>query len=220
MVGDKLQEIYELLLGRFGEQKWWPGDGEFEVIVGAILTQNTNWANVEKAIGNLKRADVLSAEKLYKLDSDRLAELIRPAGYYNVKAKRLRNFLGWFFENYGGDVAALAKGDTNSLREELLSVNGIGAETADSILLYGLGKPVFVVDSYTARIMVRHGLIDQCFDYMQLQELFMDNLPCDVKMFNEYHALIVQCGKEYCRPRAKCAGCPLEGLEHCLEQEY
>ncbi|MHC4125079.1 MAG: endonuclease III domain-containing protein [Planctomycetota bacterium] len=219
MLSDKLRRIYALLFERFGSQGWWPGDSEFEIIIGAILTQNTNWGNVEKAIGNLKAAEVLSVEGLCGLELSRLAELIRPAGYYNIKAKRLRNFLDWLVNKYGGELANLENVGTAALREELLSIKGIGPETADSVLLYALGRSVFVVDAYTARVAVRHGLIESGADYEQLQYLFESNLPEDLQMFNEYHALLVRVGKEYCRPKVNCRGCPLEVLEHESETD-
>jgi endonuclease-3 related protein len=214
MLAEQLKEIYDLLLKRFGPQKWWPGDTPFEVIVGAILTQNTNWTNVEKAIANLKKAKVLSPNELHKLDIKQLAELIRPAGYYNIKAKRLKNFLDWLFENYSGKLENLENVPTAELRQQLLSIKGIGPETADSILLYALNRPVFVVDAYTARICSRHHLIDEGADYHQIQELFESNLPADVRLFNEYHALLVRLGKDFCRPSPKCDGCPLNHLPH------
>jgi endonuclease-3 related protein len=217
MIAEQLTEIYQLLFDRFGPQHWWPGETQFEIITGAILTQNTNWANVEKAITNLKSADLLTPEKLYRLDMSELAEFIRPAGYYNIKAKRLKSFLSWFFQNYDGQLANLETLDTDHLRAELLAVNGIGPETADSILLYAFSKPVFVVDAYTARVAVRHGLIDPEADYEQLRDLFQSNLPQDVQLFNEYHALLVRLGKDFCRPKARCSGCPLEKLPHSLD---
>ena len=219
MTGDVLSEIYQILLDKFGRQRWWPGDGGFEVMVGAILTQNTNWGNVEKAINNLKAADCLSAEKIHGLAHDELAALIRPAGYFNIKAKRLKNFIDWLFDNYQGDISNLESVDSGSLRRQLLSVSGIGRETADSILLYALDRAVFVVDTYTARIVVRHQLIEPEADYEQLQDLFTSNLPADVKLFNEYHALIVRVGKEFCKPKARCESCPLNRLPHTLEVE-
>lgn len=220
MITERLTEIYESLFDRFGTQHWWPGDTQFEIIVGAILTQNTNWANVEKAIANLKAADHLTPDKLYCLDISQLAELIRPAGYYNIKAKRLKSFLSWLFEKHGGKLSCLQTLSTPQLRAELLAVKGIGRETADSILLYALGRPIFVVDAYTARIAVRHALIDAGADYEQLQELFQSNLPEDVQLFNEYHALLVRLGKQFCRPKAQCSGCPLEHLPHTVEIKY
>ncbi len=219
MIKQKLEEIYDLAFERFGPQHWWPGETPFEIIIGAILTQNTSWSNVEKAIANIKKADLLNPQALYKLDINQLAELIRPAGYFNIKAKRLKSFLNRLFEKYDGSLENLEMLDTLTLREELLDIKGIGPETADSILLYAFNRPVFVVDAYTARITARHGLIEPPFDYHQLQELFTSNLAPDVKYFNEYHALLVQIGKNFCKPKAKCSGCPLEKLPHTLEYE-
>jgi len=220
MISEILIEIYQLLFDRFGPQHWWPGDTQFEIITGAILTQNTNWANVEKAIANLKSADCLMPEKLYRLDISRLAELIRPAGYFNIKAKRLENFVQWLFDHYDGKLSNLEGLDTDRLRAELLAIKGIGCETADSILLYALGRPIFVVDAYTARVAARHGLIEPGADYEQLRELFQSNLPEDVQLFNEYHALLVKVGKLFCKPKAQCLGCPLEKLPHNSDIEY
>ena len=213
---EQLTQIYQLLFDRFGPQIWWPGETPFEVLVGAILTQNTNWTNVEKAVTNLKSTDLLSPEKLHQLELSDLAGLIRPAGYYNIKAKRLKNFIDWLYEAYDGRLTNLDSVSTDKLRAELLGINGIGRETADSILLYAFSRPIFVVDAYTARIAVRHGLIEPDADYEQLQELFQSNLPQDVKLFNEYHALLVRAGKDYCKPQARCTGCPLEDLPHNL----
>jgi endonuclease-3 related protein len=214
MLYNRLKNIYNLLYARFGPQHWWPGDTPFEIIIGAILTQNTNWANVEKAITNLKKAKVLSPEKLLRLGSKKLAELIRPAGYYNIKAVRLKNFLIWLSENYAGKLRNLSKVSTDRLRLELLSIKGTGPETADSILLYALNRPIFVVDAYTARICSRHYLIEEGTDYHRIQDLFESNLPADVKLFNEYHALLVRLGKDFCRPTPRCDGCPLCQLPH------
>lgn len=212
MLSDQLNDIYDLLFERFGPQKWWPGDTPFEVMVGAILTQNTNWANVERAIANLKKAKALAPDKLHKLDIRKLAELIRPAGYFNIKAGRLKSFIDWLFENYAGKLQNLKKVPTDRLRRELLSIKGVGPETADSILLYALSRVVFVVDAYTARIASRHRLIDEDADYHRIQATFESNLPCDVQLFNEYHALLVRLGKEFCRPTPRCHGCPLNHL--------
>jgi endonuclease-3 related protein len=214
MLSEQLKEIYDLLFARFGPQDWWPGDTPFEVIVGAILTQNTNWTNVGKAIINIKNADLLGPEKLHRLDITKLAALIRPAGYFNIKAKRLKNFLDWFFENYSGELKNLENVSTAELRQQLLSVKGVGPETADSILLYALNRPVFVVDAYTARICSRHHLIDEGADYYQIQETFESNLPSDIQLFNEYHALLVHLGKDFCKPTPKCEECPLNSLPH------
>jgi endonuclease III related protein len=213
-MNERLTTIYDILLKRFGPQDWWPGDTPFEVIVGAILTQNTNWTNVEKAIINIKNANLLTPDKLHHLDITKLAALIRPAGYFNIKAKRLKNFLDWFFENYSGKLENLEGVRTPQLREQLLSVKGIGPETADSILLYALNRPVFVVDAYTARICSRHHLITEDADYNEIQETFESNLLSDTQLFNEYHALLVRTGKDYCKPTPKCEECPLNSLPH------
>jgi endonuclease-3 related protein len=220
MISDTLSEIYKMLYDAFGPQHWWPGETSFEIMAGAILTQNTSWTNVEKAIVNLKSAGYLTPEALHRIDTAQLAELIRPAGYFNIKAKRLKSFVDWLFDNYGGELANLQAINTSRLREELLAIKGIGRETADSILLYALDRPVFVVDAYTARITLRHRLIEPGADYEQLRQLFESNLPEDVKLFNEYHALLVRTGKEFCRPKARCSGCPLEKHPHTLEIEY
>jgi endonuclease-3 related protein len=199
---------------RFGPQHWWPGDGRHEVMVGAILTQNTNWVNVTKAIENLKRAGAMSPAAIHGMDVDRLAELIRPAGYYNIKAKRLKNFHQWLFARCGGDLKKLDKVETEVLREELLTVSGVGRETADSILLYAMERTSFVVDAYTCRILFRHFVIDADADYELIKEICEQNLSQDRQLFNEYHALLVRTGKDFCKPKAQCSGCPLEGLPH------
>ncbi len=214
MSTEKLMEIYRLLYEHYGSQHWWPGHSRLEIVVGAILTQNTNWGNVEKAIKNLKAAKSLSAQKLYDMDISSLAEMIRPAGYYNVKAGRLKNFLEWLFKEHDGDLNRLEDTDGETLRRELLQIKGVGPETADSIVLYAFDKPVFVVDAYTCRIMGRHGLIEAGADYEQVRDFFQSYLDGSVKLFNEYHALLVRLGKEYCRPKAKCDGCLLEKLPH------
>jgi len=180
-------------------------------MVGAILTQNTSWLNVEKAIRNLKKRSVLSARKLFALPQRTLCRLIRPAGYYNIKTKRLKSFVGFFLRRYGGNISRLTRPSLRRLREELLSVNGIGPETADSILLYALDKPVFVIDAYTKRILLRHSLIKGDVDYQHMQHLFMQNLKKDARLFNEYHALLVKLGKEYClKNKPRCEVCPLK----------
>jgi endonuclease-3 related protein len=219
MVSERLTELYQLLYERFGPQHWWPGQGMLEIAVGAILTQNTNWGNVEKAIANLKQTDCLSIEALSRLDDSELARLIRPAGYYNVKTKRLKNFIAWLVGSFGGELSAVGQAQTETLREQLLAVKGIGPETADSILLYAFQKSIFVVDAYTARIASRHRLIEAGADYETLRRLFQDNLPPQTQLFNEYHALLVRCGKEYCRPRPRCQNCPLERLPHDVDTD-
>lgn len=217
---DELNMIYSTLFDAFGPQKWWPGESRFEIMVGAILTQNTNWSNVEKAIENLKAANCLSPEKLFHMDTARLAELIRPSGYFRIKSKRLKNFLGWLFENHDGDPGLLDTVDTDTLRRELLAVKGIGSETADSILLYALKREVFVIDGYTARIASRHGLIESDADYYQIQEFFISNLPVDMQLYNEFHALLVMVGKNFCKPNPKCNNCPLNKFPHNVEIEF
>lgn len=216
----QLLSFYDTLLSHFGPQNWWPGDTPYEVMVGAILTQNTNWKNVAKAIANLKQAHLLDPDRLLELNHEHLAALIKPAGYFNIKAKRLRNFLSWFIDRFDGDVESAQQLDTDSLRTELLSIKGIGPETADSILLYGLGKLIFVVDTYTCRILWRHHLLDEDIDYAHVQEIFTDALPAELQIYNEYHALLVALGKTYCRPRPRCATCPLRKLPHRLENQY
>jgi endonuclease III related protein len=208
-MNDRLMQIYYLLLERYGHLHWWPAESPFEVCVGAILTQNTNWVNVEKAISNLKREVLLSPRSLRELPVERLAELIRPAGYFNVKSVRLKGFISWLFDNFGGRVERMAGADWPELRDELLKVKGIGPETADSILLYACGKPSFVVDAYTKRLLATLGFITGREGYEDVRALFMDNLPPDVTLFNEYHALIVHHAKEHCRKIPRCAGCPL-----------
>lgn len=206
----KLDLVYQRIFSLFGPQRWWPADSPFEVIVGAILTQNTNWSNVERAIKNLKKAKVLEAKKLYKLPHSKLAGLIRPAGYFNIKAGRLKEFLRFFFQNYQGDLKNMRKKKSAVLREELLAVKGIGPETADSILLYALNRPIFVVDAYTRRILFRHSLIEEGASYSQIQNLFMKSVQNDVELFNEYHALLVRLGKDFClKSKPKCSICPL-----------
>lgn len=207
-----LREIYKRLLKTFGPQHWWPGETPFEVMVGAILTQNTNWGNVERAIRNLKAHHQLSPSALHKISAAELAPLIRPAGYFNVKAKRLKNFVEFLFKEYDGDLKKMAREPLDKLRFKLLHVNGIGPETADSILLYALEKPVFVVDAYTRRVLCRHNLIGQDADYHRIQELFMGHLKPDVRFFNEYHALLVRLGKDHCRPKPLCGECVLNNL--------
>ena len=204
-----LLKIYTILLKAFGPQHWWPGDTPLEVIVGAILTQNTNWTNVEKAIANLKAAGLLDAKRLKGVRIEKLAELIRPAGYFNVKARRLKSFFEWLAAHHEGDLDTMFARPLSALREELLEVRGVGPETADSILLYAGQKPSFVVDAYTYRIFSRHQLIPTDTTYDEIKEFFESSLPEDVQVYNEYHALIVALGKSYCKPRPLCAECPL-----------
>jgi endonuclease III related protein len=203
-----LTGIYLRLLNYYGPQHWWPADSSFEVMVGAILTQSTAWTNVEKAICNLKAVAALSPEFLRNLSIGELTALIRPSGYYNTKAKKLQALITWLGNN-NDDLLALRSKDTQALRYELLSVWGIGEETADSILLYAFDKPVFVIDAYTRRIVNRIGLRPAGDTYLHYQNLFMDNLPVDVSVFNEYHALFVQHGKTTCQKKPVCSKCVL-----------
>ncbi|HSA77996.1 MAG TPA: endonuclease III domain-containing protein [Nitrospirota bacterium] len=209
----KLTVIFRALLREYGPQGWWPGDSPFEVMVGAVLTQNTAWSNVEKAIVNLKHARALRVAPFRRLRLGELAGLIRPSGYYNIKAKRLVSLMDFLGERYGGSLTRMFRDNTVKLREGLLSVNGIGPETADSIMLYAGGHPVFVVDAYTKRVLLRHGLLSGTEGYHEVQRLFVENLPQDPKLFNEYHALLVLVGKRHCRKSApRCDGCPLKPL--------
>lgn len=211
-ISARLNEIYKCLSEAYSPQHWWPADNPLEVMVGAVLTQNTSWQGVQKAIANLKHNGMLESSKLRAIPTVELAELIRPAGYFNLKATRLKNLMELVEGNYAGDLKAMAQVDTAQLRNELLAVNGVGPETADSILLYAFRKPIFVVDTYTYRVMSRHGLIEEEVSYQALQDFFMQHLPLDVAMFNEYHALLVKVGKLYCRRKPRCQGCPLEPL--------
>ena len=211
-----LEEIYKRLYARFGPQHWWPGRTRFEVMVGAILTQNTNWENVEKAIANLRKRKLLNPKRLRDIRTEKLASFIRPAGYFNIKAKRLKHFVNFLFKEYNGDLDKMSKDYWVNLRIKLLSVNGIGPETADSILLYALHKPVFVVDAYTKRMLARHNLIPRHADYQTIQGMFMDNLSQDTKMYNEYHALLVRLGKDLCKSRPLCEICPLNNLSYSI----
>ena len=205
-----LLAIYKRLFSAYGEQHWWPGFDPFEIIVGAILTQQVAWKNVEKALAALKAAGLLNPETLLHAPLDEVAPLIRPTIYYNAKAKKLHSFLLFLQERHHGDLADLFALSVPAMREELLSVHGIGEETADSIILYAAGKLSFVVDAYTRRILQRVGLIGGAEPYAALRDLFMENIPRDVKLYNEYHALFVRHGKERCRSRGPlCSSCPL-----------
>ena len=209
---NRLNRIFSRLYSVFGPQHWWPANSSFEVIVGAILTQNTSWVNVEKAILALKRAKCLSPRALLKCPPERLAKLIKSSGYYNIKAARIKNFLKFFFDSYAADIKRMRIKDFKVLRRQLLAVKGIGPETADSILLYALDKPVFVIDAYTRRIFSRHRILGKDATYEQAQGIFMRNLKNNSRLFNEYHALLVRLGKDYCRKQnPECATCPLHG---------
>lgn len=207
----RLMAIYRALFKAYGPQDWWPGDSPFEVMVGAVLTQNTAWGNVEKAIANLKLGGPLTVVRVRGLARRKLAALIRPSGYYNIKAKRLSHLMAFLTGRYGGSIARMFRDDPGELRKGLLAVNGIGPETADAIMLYAAGHPVFVVDAYTRRIFSRHGMVCEGDGYDVVQQLFMESLPRDVRLFNEYHALLVRLGKTHCAKNApRCRGCPLK----------
>ena len=209
-----LMNIYRKLYKAYGPRHWWPGETPFEVMVGAILTQNTSWKNVEKAIQKLKENGFLNPKGIHRLKTGPLASLIRSSGYYRIKAERLKVFVNFLFEHYDGNINRMRKEEIKTLREKLLGVKGIGPETADSILLYGLKKPIFVVDAYTQRVLSRHGLISERASYEEVQKLFMDHLPLDEKLFNEYHALLVHLGKNVCKKSPECDICPIKGIEH------
>jgi endonuclease-3 related protein len=208
--GQKLRQIFDLLLTTYGRQKWWPGDSSFEVMVGAILTQNTAWSSVEMAITNLKDAGLLHQQGVQNLPTEELAQLIRPSGYYNQKAKRLHNLCRFLEENGGED--GMSSMGTAALRNMLLSINGIGPETADDILLYALHRPVFVVDAYTRRIFSRLGMLQGEEGYEEIRRGFEHAIGPDTEMFNEYHALIVLHGKETCKTDPHCDQCSLSGI--------
>ena len=207
---NKVYEIYNILLEHFGPQGWWPGETPLEIMVGAVLTQNTNWSNVSRAIENLKNENLLIFEKLHDLPVDVLAQKIKPAGYFNIKAARLKNLLNFVEREHNGSLEEMFKQDMHRLREEILTVKGIGPETADSILLYAGNRPVFVIDAYTHRIFARHNIVADEDGYYELQEYFMLSLPEDIELYNEYHALVVRLGKEFCKKsKPLCSRCPL-----------
>lgn len=209
--GKLLRQLYDKTWQVFGPQGWWPGETPFEVALGAILTQNTNWNNVAQAIQALKEEGALEHQVLLEMPQAELARLIRPAGYYNVKADRIRHFLEFLASRYQGSMGRMAQDNLETLRPELLKIKGVGPETADSILLYALDKPTFVVDAYTFRILSRHRLTEESCTYEELRRLFMDHLAPDVGLYQEYHALLVRLGKEFCRPQPRCEACFLNG---------
>jgi endonuclease-3 related protein len=207
-----LVDIYDRLNAFFGDLHWWPGDSALEMIVGAILTQNTAWRNVERTLHILKGEGLLSIGALYRIQEEVLAESLRPAGYYRIKAKRLKALIAFLQEIYMGSLECMFTEDLSTLRNKLLAVKGVGEETADSILLYAGKKPIFVVDAYTRRILARHEIIHNRASYSGIQTLFMDQLPEDVSLFNQYHALLVNAGKQFCRKVPNCTDCPLSPL--------
>jgi len=209
---EDLLEIYALLNGYFGDLHWWPADSPFEVMVGAVLTQNTAWTNVEKAISALKEKKLLSPSALLRVDETVLAGIIRPSGYYRIKAGRIKSLVQFFIGHYSGNIDRMCGEEQTVLREKLLKIRGVGPETADSILLYACRKPVFVSDAYTQRILKRHRMIPDDADGSQIRTLFMSHLPPDASLFNQFHALLVQTGKSFCRKIPKCDVCPLRVL--------
>ena len=212
-IGERILEVYRLLLGRYGPQGWWPGESRFEMMVGAVLTQAAAWGNVEKAISNLKEAGAMSPSAIRDMPEPRLAKLLYPSGYYNAKTRKLKALAGFLGARFGDDIDAMAREDAWELRTELLEVHGIGEETADDILLYPLGKPVFVIDAYTRRLFFRLRLAPERGPYSRYQSLFMENLPADAALMGELHALIDHHASRVCRPKPSCEGCCL--LEIC-----
>ncbi len=209
MSSRRLLGMYQKLLAAFGPCNWWPADTPEEVIFGAILTQNAAWSNVVQALQALKGSRLLSFRRIAHADEQELARLVRPARYFNQKARALKEFAAWFGSRYNYSIARMRRRDTAELRDELLGVYRIGPETADSILLYALGKPVFVIDAYTKRILSRHGILSMQHSYADFQILFMQHLTPDTALYNDFHAQLVQLGNRYCKPRPLCDGCPL-----------
>lgn len=205
-----LLDIYNRLKSHFGKQHWWPADTPFEVIVGAILTQNTSWKNVERAIENLKDEGVLSPEGIYRISEKKLQTLLKPSGFFKIKAKRLKNFINFLFGKYEGNLNHFLSLEPSLLRSELLGIKGIGKETADSIILYAADKPTFVVDAYTRRVFERLGMIEKDATYDEIKQLFEEHLPRDTEIYNEFHALIVELAKDTCKKRPVCEKCPLK----------
>lgn len=204
-----LVKIYEILYKAYGPQHWWPGDTPWEICIGAVLTQNTNWGNVEKAIANLKRGDNICPVKIRKMPLSELESAIRPSGYFRLKAQRLLAVTDWWLENVENERLHPKGQPLSFWRESILEVKGVGPETADSILLYSFNLPTFVIDAYTRRIMARHFGFKPDIDYHELRQIFMDNLPHDPKLFNEFHALFVRTAKEACRKNTCGSNCPL-----------
>ncbi len=208
----RVYKLYKILLKHFGPQYWWPAETPLEVAIGAILTQNTAWANVEKAIGNLKKENLIDADRILK-NRKRIPGLIRPTGYYNIKSRRLLHFIEYIKERYRGNLTLMKKAAAPKLRSELLSIKGIGPETADSILLYALDKKVFVVDAYTRRIFTRHDFFNRHATYDEIQRFFMHHIKPNLKVYNEFHALIVRLGKTSCyKNKPDCESCPVESV--------
>lgn len=210
-----LQNVHDRLLERYGPQHWWPGATPLEIMIGAVLVQNTTWKNAAKAIENLREAGLLDLERLQTTSTLELSRLLVPAGYYRQKTRRLRGLIEFIADQYGGSLTAMFETPLATLREQLLTINGIGPETADAILLYAGGLPAFVVDTFAARVLKRHGWIEPEADYYAIQQWFESQLERDAALFNEYHALLVRVGNEHCGKQPLCRGCPLEELLPC-----
>jgi len=215
----RLIKIYKRLLENYGEQNWWPADSKLECAIGAILTQNTSWNNVEKAIINIKSVMDITIENLSVLSTNELSLLIRPSGFYKQKAKRIKRLIEFIKNQYEGKIENMEHENLKSLRAGLLSINGIGPETADCILLYVVNKPVFVIDKYTYRLLYRHGFIVRETSYSEMQNLFMENLENRSGLFGEFHALIIEVGKNHCKKRAICEDCPINFDTHKFSGE-
>ena len=207
-----LLKIYARLLSAYGPRHWWPADTPEEVIIGAILTQNTSWKNVKLAIDSLKQAGLLDFRAIRAMEEEDLRRWIKSSGFFNQKARALKTFADYFGKRYGFQMERMKKAGLGVLREELLGLYRIGPETADSILLYALGKPIFVIDAYTKRIFSRHGFLEMKDLYEAFQKFFMDNLEPDAALYNEFHALIVHTGHRFCKPEPRCPECPLVPL--------
>lgn len=209
---EELLEIYDSLLNAFGHRNWWPAESPFEVIIGAILTQNVSWRNAARAIDGLKAAGLMSPEALRASSPQEIAPLIRPSRFYNMKAVKVKSFIDFFYREYGGDLETMATEDPATLRIKLLAVKGLGQETVDCILLYACGKPVFVVDAYTKRILTRYGAFEKDPSYEDIQKYFMAGLPEDIDLYNDFHAQIVHLGHTTCIPvNPGCSSCPIAG---------
>jgi endonuclease III related protein len=206
---EDLLKLYRQLWGFFGHRKWWPAESPFEVCVGAVLTQNTSWKNVEKAIQNLRAASALDPKAIHEMNRSELATLLRPSGYYNVKTDRLKSFVRHLMKEHSGDLESFFELPLERLRADLLGIHGVGKETADSIVLYAAAKPIFVVDAYTKRVLLRHGCISEADDYDSIQALFHSLLPSDLELFKDFHAQFVAVGNHFCRKTSKCEQCPL-----------
>lgn len=206
----EIQNAFDALFRHYGKQHWWPAKTRLEIMLGAILTQNTAWANVDLALSNLRKADALTFQALEESSREQIAEWIRPSGFFNQKSGYIKAMIEMIRDRFDGSLDNLFSLETRELREELLSWKGFGKETADSVILYAANKPAFVVDAYTKRICTRHEWVNEKVKYDDLAKLFTDHLPEDTQLFNEYHALIVQVCKEHCNTKPKCEGCPLE----------